>query len=141
MSEATSLSPADYRVLASFRRSLRRFLDFSAKAARNAGLTTQHYQALLALKAADPSKPLTIGDIADELLLRHHSAVELVNRLANRDLVRGVASPADGRRVAVQLTRRGEATIASLAEVHREELRRVGPEFRHVLGIMAEQKR
>ncbi len=129
---------AEYRSLASFRHTLRRFLDFSARAAREAGLTTQHYQAMLVLKAAMPDKPVSIGELARELLLEHHSCVELVDRLAERGLVRRVDSAEDGRRVDLQLTSKGETVIAQLAATHREELRRAGPQIRKALRTLNE---
>lgn len=134
-------SAADYRTLAHFRRVLRGFLHFSAKAARKVGLTPQHYQALLALKAAGIESPPTIGELAAELLLRHHSAVELVDRLVARSLVARTADAANGRRVRVVLTPTGEAVIARLAATHRAELRRIGPEMRQVLGIISVQSK
>lgn len=137
MKSSPDTNPVDYRTLAAFRRSLRQFLHFSAKAARGVGLTPQHYQALLALKATDATQPFIIGQLADELLLRHHSAVELVDRLAARGLVERVEGGKDGRRVGIKLTPAGDAMIARLARTHRAELRRIGPEIRRVLGIIS----
>lgn len=131
-------TPDEYSSLASFRHTLRRFLDFSARAARKLGLTPQHYQAMLILKAAPPGQPVSIGELARELLLVHHSTVELVDRLAERELVRRVASTRDGRRVELQLTARGEAVIARLAATHREELQVVGPKLRQALRSLNE---
>lgn len=127
----------DYPTLAHFRRVLRSFLHFSAKAARKVGLTPQHYQALLALKAAESDAPFTIGQLADELLVRHHSAVELVDRLVARNFVVRVTDSANARRVRVVLTATGETVINSLAATHRAELRRIGPEMRKVLGLIS----
>lgn len=129
---------AEYRSLAAFRHTLRRFLDFSARAARQVGLTTQHYQAMLILKAAPPGQPVSVGELARELLLAHHSAVELADRLAERELVRRVASTTDGRRVDLQLTARGESVIARLAATHREELQVAGPKLRQALRTLNE---
>lgn len=129
---------AEYRSLASFRHTLRRFLDFSAKAAREAGLTTQHYQALLVLKAAQPDNAVSIGKLARELLLEHHSCVELVDRLAERSLARRVESAEDGRRVDLELMARGESVIARLAATHRKELRLAGPQLRKALRTLNE---
>lgn len=130
---SSSPTPADYRALAAFRSSLRRFLDFSAKAAKKVGLTTQHYQVLLALKAASGQAPVTVGALADELLLRHHSTVELLDRLEERGLVRRVRSTADRRAVELQLTKKGESVIARLATTHHEELSELAPKLRQAL--------
>lgn len=123
----------DYQALASFRRTLRQFLNFSAKAAMRVGLTGQHYQVLLALKATSIRAPMRIGELAAELLLRHHSAVELIDRLENKGLVARARSAEDRRKVELRLTPKGEATIAQLAATHHAELRQIGPQLRRAL--------
>ena len=115
-----------YRTLASFRYELRRFLHFSEEAAAKAGITAQQHQALLALRAADNAEML-IGALAERLLLKPHSATELVNRLALADLVERQADPEDARRVRVRLTQTGNAQLAALSEAHRAELQRLRP--------------
>jgi len=115
-----------YRTLASFRYELRRFLHFSEEAAAKAGITAQQHQALLALRAADGAEML-IGALAERLLLKPHSATELVNRLALADLVERQADPDDARRVRIRLTRTGNARLAALSEAHRAELQRLRP--------------
>jgi DNA-binding MarR family transcriptional regulator len=137
---ASSPTPADYRALAAFRSSLRRFLDFSAKAALRVGLTSQHYQVLLALKAASSKGPLKVGELAAELLLRHHSAVELIDRLENRGLVRRTRSTTDRRIVELRLTSKGESVISRLAATHHEELRQVGPKLRLALRAISRKR-
>jgi len=128
-SPPAGLSAADYRALASYRQALRRFLHFSSEAARAEGLTQQQYQVLLALKAAPVRAGLTIGELAETMRVRHHSAVGLVDRLARRNLLRRVADAADRRRVRVRLTAAGEKTLGRLAASHRNELRRLGPQL------------
>jgi DNA-binding MarR family transcriptional regulator len=123
----------DYHALAAFRQALRRFLGFSAAAARASGLTPQQHQALLAIKGVDPGGSPSIGELAAQLDSRHHSVVGLVDRLASRGLVRRVRSRGDRRRVNVRLTARGEALLDRLSSVHAEELRRSGPELRRLL--------
>lgn len=115
-----------YRTLASFRYELRRFLHFSEAAAAKAGITAQQHQALLALRAADNAEML-IGELAERLLLKPHSATELVNRLALADLVERQTDPEDARRVRIRLTRTGNAQLAALSEAHRAELQRLRP--------------
>lgn len=94
---------------------------------------------MLAIKAADSAVPLTIGKLAAELLLRHHSTVELVDRLEQRSLAMRVSGGTDGRCVGVVLTPTGERMIAKLASTHRNELARIGPELRRVLGILRDE--
>lgn len=123
---ASQLEDDAYRTLASFRYELRRFLHFSEQAAIEGGITAQQHQAMLAIRAADQCC-LLIGELADELLLRPHSATELVNRLETADLVQRENDPLDARRVRVRLTSNGNARLAALAEAHRTELQRLRP--------------
>lgn len=122
-----NLSTRDYADLAAFRRSLREFLSFSEAAAAEAGLTTRHYQAMLVLRAAPEGEPVTINTLAHELLIKHNSAVELVDRLAGERLANRTVSRSDRRKVELRLTTRGRNVLAKLAATHRAELARVGP--------------
>jgi DNA-binding MarR family transcriptional regulator len=126
------MSNDDIRALADFRYALRRFFSFSAEAAREAALSPQQHQALMALKAG-VGRELSVGDLAERLCIRHHSAVGLVNRLASRQLVRRIRSTADRRHVHLELTPHGNAVIHRLASIHRDELKRIGPELRRLL--------
>ena len=126
------LDASEYRRLASFRYALRSFLRFSEAAAEKVGLTAQHYQALLAV-CATADGHLAINDLAKQLLIRHNSAVGLVDRLASQGLVSREPSPADGRKVILRLTSKGDRVLEKLAEVHREELRRIGPQLEALL--------
>lgn len=116
----------DYATLATFRHELRRFLNFSERAAEAAGVTAQQHQTLLAIRAA-PGAEMPIGALAERLLLRPHSATGLVDRLQKLGLVERVASQADRRQVRVRLTGKGNALLASLSSSHRAELRRMRP--------------
>jgi DNA-binding MarR family transcriptional regulator len=118
------VTDAEYRALAQFRRALRSFLYFSEEAARAAGLTPSQHQLLLAVRGADSDEAPTIGDVADWMKLRHHSAVELVNRAESSGLVRRVPDLTDHRRQRLVLTKLGETKLAALSTLHREELRR-----------------
>lgn len=118
------VTDAEYRSLARFRRALRSFLYFSEEAARAAGLTPAQHQLLLAIRGADTDLPPTIGEIADWMKLRHHSTVELVNRAEATGLVHRVADAHDRRRQRLVLSDLGEAKLAALTTLHREELRR-----------------
>jgi len=116
----------DYATLAGFRYQLRRFLRFSEQAAEAAGLSAQQYQALLAIRG-EPGGTITIGDLAERLLLRPHSATGLVDRLQRLGVVRRGGASEDRRRTVVALTPEGEKLLASLASMHRQELIRIGP--------------
>ena len=122
-----NLSTADYARLAAFRYALRKFLRFSEEAAAESGITGQHYQAMLILRACPEDRRTTIADLAQQLLIKHNSAVELVDRLVQQDLAMREASSADRRKVELRLTVRGRQMLAKLAATHRRELRRIGP--------------
>ncbi len=132
-SSPVALDDREYVLLAAFRHALRRFLHFSESAAEGSGLTAQHYQAMLVVRGCPAERSVTIGELAQQLFIRHHSAVGLVDRLHLRGLVAREASPLDRRKVCLRLTAKGERTLQRLAGVHREELRRIGPELRELL--------
>jgi DNA-binding MarR family transcriptional regulator len=127
------ISDKDYRALAGFRRQLRTFLSFSEDAAVAAGITAQQHQALLALRAS-PDLALPVGELADQLRLRPHSASGLIDRLEKLDLVRRTAGTTDRRSVTVVLTPAGANKIAALALTHRGELRRLRPLLLNILS-------
>ena len=128
------LRTGDYARLAAFRQGLREFLRFSEEAAAKAGLTAQHYQAMLILRAAPEGSRITINELARTLLIKHNSAVGLVDRLVKEGLARRAASRADRRKVELELTARGRRILARLAQVHRAELERIGPELERLIG-------
>ncbi len=136
---ARALSLADYKTLAQFRYLLRQFAAFSETAALGAGLTAQQHQALLAIKGFRGRARATVGELAERLNIRHHSAVGLVDRLAARDLVRRQSDPSDRRQVRIQLTRRADRALARLSLVHRDELRRLAPMLRGLLKQLGER--
>lgn len=121
---AGTLAEVDYRALARFRRSLRAFLHFSEEAARQAGINPAQHQLLVAVRGTEGSEAPSVGDLADTLMLRHHSAVELINRAATAGLVLRVEDSSDHRRQRVMLTELGTAKLSELSSRHREELRR-----------------
>jgi DNA-binding MarR family transcriptional regulator len=122
-------------VLAEFRYQIRRFLHFSEQAARSAGLEPQQHQLLLAVKGLPPRGAATIQAIAERLQLRHHSTVELVDRLENRGLVRRRRNPKDRRQVFIDLTVRGEAILRQLSVHHITELRAIWSALGHAPGM------
>lgn len=128
------LSTDDYARLARFRHALREFLRFSESAAERVGLTAQHYQAMLILRACPEDERVTINDLAQQLFIRHNSAVGLVDRLSREGLIAREASRADRRKVELRLTARGRQVLAKLAGMHSRELRRIGPVLTRFLG-------
>jgi DNA-binding MarR family transcriptional regulator len=115
----------DFEHLLAFRTSLRRFQHWSEEQAQAAGLTHVQHQLLVAVKGHPGHRPPAVGELADYLLLRHHSAVELVDRAATAGLVRRASDPSDGRVVRVELTPLGEQRLAELTPAHLDELHRL----------------
>jgi DNA-binding MarR family transcriptional regulator len=123
----------EYQRLAAFRAAIRRFLRFSELAARDAGLTPNQHQLLLAVRGwPGPSDP-TIAEVAEMLQLQPHSVLELARRAEDGGLLRRTTPPEDRRRHALRLTLRGERILASLSVLHRDELDRVGSELVAIL--------
>src|SRR3954470_1456012 len=106
----------DYRRLLELRTGLRRFLRWSERQAEQAGLTPAQHQLLLAIRGHPDSRGPTVGDIADSLLLRHHSAVGLVDRAAAAGLVARGPDPESLSVVRLRLTDKGAAQLAELSE-------------------------
>jgi DNA-binding MarR family transcriptional regulator len=117
----------DYETLADLRYHIRRFLRIREEAARAAGVEPQQYLVLLQVKGLAHRGPPTIGALADRLQLRHHSAVQLVDRLVDRGMVRRRRAIEDRRGVVIEITPRGEATLRKLALYSLTELRTAGP--------------
>jgi DNA-binding MarR family transcriptional regulator len=117
----------EYQALAEFRYQLRRFLHFSEQAARAAGLEPQQHQLLLALKGLPEGRPATVGELAERLQIQHHSTVELVNRMVDRNLIERTRDERDQRKVLISLTSYGEEVLHKLSLLHRTELRSTGP--------------
>ncbi len=123
----TTLRSEDYARLLEFRTGLRRFLRWSEGQAKAAGLTPTQHQLLLAVRGHGPGAGPTIGEVARDLLLRHHSAVGLVDRAVAAGLLERVPDPLDHRVVRLRLTRDGAARLERLSAAHLEELDRLGP--------------
>jgi DNA-binding MarR family transcriptional regulator len=117
----------DYAYLLELRTGLRRFLRWSEEQAKAAGLTAAQHQLLLAIRGHRGSEGPAINDIADHLLLRHHSAVELVDRAEAAGLVRRCADPDRYRVVRLTLTPKGADTLQRLAAQHLDELAHLAP--------------
>jgi DNA-binding MarR family transcriptional regulator len=124
--ETLALDASLYQGLAGFRFALRRFLAFSEAVTSAAGVTSQQYQALLVIKSSSDGAVM-VKDLADQMLLQHHGAVQLVDRLVKADLVERRHSPADGRSVLVAMTAKGELLLEHLASAHIKELLKQEP--------------
>ncbi|MGD0429086.1 MAG: helix-turn-helix domain-containing protein [Candidatus Acidiferrales bacterium] len=117
----------DYQALADFRFEIRRFLNLSERLAHGAGIEPQQHQALLAIKGLPPHRVATIGVLAERLLIQHHSAVELVNRLEAKGLLRRARGVADRREVVLTLSPRGETLLKQLTHPHHAALQSARP--------------
>ncbi|MET3523049.1 MarR family winged helix-turn-helix transcriptional regulator [Mesorhizobium abyssinicae] len=129
-----AISQADYQRLSEFRYLIRRFLEFSQVQANEAGLTPRQHQALLAIKGFPGAGPVTVGDLAERLRIRHHSAVELVDRLCEAGLVTRDQDKDDHRRVLLRLTERADDCLAELSAAHLDELGRIEPMLMRLLS-------
>ena len=134
MTRNKQLIKAQYETLAAFRYALRQFIHFSEEAAQAAGITPQQHQALLAIKGFPGRERVTVGELAERLQLRHHSAVGLVDRLVAEKLVARAPSAEDRRQVFVQLSTRGEHVLEKLSSAHSKQLKRIGPELNLLLN-------
>lgn len=135
------LSTRDYAQLAAFRHALRGFLRFGDAAAAEMGLTAQHYQAMLVLRACPEGQRVTINDLAQQLFIKHNSAVGLVDRLVRGKLIVREPSSADRRKVELRLTGQGRQVLAKLAAMHRHELQRIGPMLKRFFGELSRPER
>lgn len=129
----SGLSVADYQALGAFRLALRRFAAFSEARALEVGLTAQQHQALLAVRTHAGPEPMSIGELADSLLIKNHSAVGLVARLVDRGLVTRAPSDKDRRRVLLTLTPEAERLLAQVSVNNLRELSASAPVFRELL--------
>lgn len=120
-------SDAEYQALLELRTGLRRFLRWSEHQARSVGLTPAQHQLLLAIRGHPDPKGPTIGDVAGYLLLRHHSAVGLVDRAQNAGLLVRGGDPDNQSVVRLRLTPKGSKQLEALSELHLEELSHLAP--------------
>ncbi len=133
MTDFSGISKSEYESLAEFRYALRCFLHFSENAAATVGLTLQQHQALLFIIGSPGREQITIGELAERLQIRHHSAVGLVDRLEDQELVKRIPNAEDRRQVFIGLTDKGIRVLESLATIHRQELRNMGPQLCNML--------
>ncbi len=137
--DESALGKADYELLAEFRYALRKFLGFSKEAATSHGLTPQQYQALLSIQGFPGKDWVTVGELAEQMQIAHHSAVGLADRMETLRLVRRSPSKEDRRRVHISLTARGLGTLEKLYRIHRAELQSTGPQLARLLHRAAMQ--
>ena len=140
-SNGTEVRQADYFALASFRYALRSFLAFSQQRAKESWLTPQQHQSLLAIKGFSGEKGLSVTDLATYMLLKHHSAVELVDRLEKADLVIRVPDKDDRRFIRLELTPKAEGKLVALSARHLIEIGRNAPHLIEVLGHLSAENR
>ena len=138
---ARALTDKNLQDLLRLRTELRRFQRWSEAQARDVGLTHMQHQLLLAVRGHDDSRGPTIGDAADYLLLRHHSAVELIDRVEALGYVERRSDPDDARVVRLCLTRSGDKALSRLALLHVEELRRLKPVLASLIDGIDEPNR
>jgi DNA-binding MarR family transcriptional regulator len=134
------MNSKDYRMLAEFRYQIRTFLAFSEGAARENGLNGQQHQLLLAIKGLPPDVAPTIGVLAERMKLRHHTTVELVDRLCDRGYIKREPGKADRRQVHPRITASGERLLRRLTSIHRKELRSSGPVLLATLRKLIDDK-
>ncbi len=123
----------DFHALAEFRYQIRRFLSFSQRAARGAGIDPQQHQLLLAIRGLPHETKPTIRTLAERLQIRHHSTVELIDRSVERGLVERQRDGIDRRQVSIHLTPKGEKILAEIGVQNRNELQTAGVELVRVL--------
>ncbi|MGE3745051.1 MAG: MarR family winged helix-turn-helix transcriptional regulator [Sphingomonadaceae bacterium] len=126
MKSRQGLDDVDYVAMADFRHALRRFQAFSEARAAEVGLTPQQHQALLAIRGAEPAE-VTVGYIAERLILKPHSATGLIDRLEALGLITRIIASDDRRRAVLQLTPKAADVLARLSAAHREEIHRLKP--------------
>jgi DNA-binding MarR family transcriptional regulator len=134
------LSEPRIRALADFRFNLRKFLHFSEDAATQAGLTPQQHQLLLQIAGAPEGTVTAVGYLAERLVLRHHSVVELSNRCEEAGLIVRRRDPLDRRQVVLKLTATGQRVLAKLSADHARELNELGPQLIAALEACTAQR-
>ena len=132
---AKRITSAEFQALAELRYRLRRFLKEGDAAARVSGLEPQQYLMLLAIRGLAPEDPAKIQTLADRLALKHHSAVELLDRLEQRGFVKRTRNRQDRRQVLVSLLSKGERVLEKVAQQRIGELRANGRQL--VIAIEA----
>lgn len=139
MPRTRHVSDADYARLLAIRTRLRRFERWSADQAAAHGLTATQHQLLLAIRGHDEPQGPTIGQVAEYLLVKHHSAVELADRTERVGLIQRVKDADDQRAVRLQLTSSGMRTLEAVTGVHIDELAEVGALVESMISELGER--
>jgi DNA-binding MarR family transcriptional regulator len=134
----TTLTDADYERLAELRYGLRRFLHWSEQQCRRAGITPTQHQLLLAIRSSRDERGATVGEVADVLIIRHHSAVGLIDRAQEAGLITRERDPDTQSIVHLKLTEFGALTLSALSEVHLRELAQLAPTMQALFGELSE---
>lgn len=136
------LTDEDYEALANLRYALRRFTDFSSHQVQTLGLTPQQHQALLAIKGLLPrSKGMSIGMLADRLLVAPRSATALVDRLGESGLVERQPAASGARKQMLILTPKSEDILKKLSDAHLHEIREMAPELTVALRALQDRRK
>lgn len=123
MPQEISLTKQDYESLAAFRAAIRRFTRFSEEGARTEGITPQQHQAMLAIMGRPSREWASIGEIAQFLQVKHHTAVGLIDRCVVAGLVERGPDPDDRRQVRVTLSAKGRTLLSRLSTRNLRELK------------------
>nr|WP_314091976.1 MarR family transcriptional regulator [uncultured Shinella sp.] len=134
------LSDTDYEALANLRYTLRRFMDFSSSAAHAEGLPAQQHQALLAIRGYRSEEAMTVGKLADRLMIAPHSATELVGRLVAAGYVIREVDPVDRRRQMLTLSEKAGAVLEQLSAIHLTEIREMAPRLIDILKTLERER-
>ncbi len=134
------LTDTDYENLAEFRYGLRRFLHWSEQQARERGITPTQHQLLLAIRSSRDPRGATIGEVAEVLVIRHHSAVGLIDRAQDAGLVERERDPDMQSLVHLKLTEMGALALSALSEVHLRELAQLAPTMQALFGALSESE-
>ena len=127
MFDSEQIDTSEYQALAEFRYQIRRFVRFSEDAARDAGLQPQQHQLMLAIKGSRQGGEIRIAYLAERLQIQHHSAVELIDRLVKKGMLKRARGNEDRREVHVELTAKGERVLDELTRYTRAEIRTAAP--------------
>jgi DNA-binding MarR family transcriptional regulator len=135
-----NISKLRLSTLAEFRYTLRLFLSFSEKVSEEEGVSSQHYQLLQVIASVPDGAVASIGFVAERMVLRHNSAVELVDRAARSGLVKRKIDPEDLRRSLVVLTPKGSEVLSRLVRAHLAELDAHGDKIVRSMELLLAQK-
>jgi DNA-binding MarR family transcriptional regulator len=135
------LTDADYAALGEFRRAIREFLAVSEEGAEDHGLTSQQHQALLAIRAHGGPEPMTVGELAERLMIKSHSAVGLVTRLEERDLVLRRACEEDRRKAFLELRPHGAEVLETISLRNLRQIGRAAETLEDVVNTVRQLDR